>query len=99
MDHRRVGWLGVTATLAASHQPLAVPGGLMAAEIAEQPAVLAGLLARAPEIGEVAAALARRPRGSCCSPRGAPATTPPCTPSTSSRSRAGCPSGWSRRPR
>jgi glutamine---fructose-6-phosphate transaminase (isomerizing) len=32
----------------------------MAAEIAEQPAVLASLLARAPEIGEVAAALARR---------------------------------------
>jgi glucosamine--fructose-6-phosphate aminotransferase (isomerizing) len=36
------------------------PGGLMAAEIAEQPTVLAGLLARAPELAEVAAALARR---------------------------------------
>jgi glucosamine--fructose-6-phosphate aminotransferase (isomerizing) len=37
-----------------------IPGGLMAAEIAEQPAVLARLLARAPEIAEVSAALERR---------------------------------------
>jgi glucosamine--fructose-6-phosphate aminotransferase (isomerizing) len=36
------------------------PGGRMAAEIAEQPAVLAGLLARAAELAEVAAAVARR---------------------------------------
>jgi glucosamine--fructose-6-phosphate aminotransferase (isomerizing) len=36
------------------------PGGLMAAEIAEQPAVLAALLARTGELSEVAAALRRR---------------------------------------
>jgi len=36
------------------------PGGLMAAEIAEQPAVLAELLARAAEFRELAATLARR---------------------------------------
>jgi glucosamine--fructose-6-phosphate aminotransferase (isomerizing) len=38
----------------------APPGEIMAAEIAEQPAVLAGLLARAPEVAEVAAAVAGR---------------------------------------
>src|SRR5687767_12636631 len=41
-------------------EPTVPPGGRMAAEIAEQPAVLAGLLARAPELAEVAAVLARR---------------------------------------
>jgi glutamine---fructose-6-phosphate transaminase (isomerizing) len=38
----------------------APPGGLMAAEIAEQPEILGSLLARAPELAEVAAALGRR---------------------------------------
>jgi glucosamine--fructose-6-phosphate aminotransferase (isomerizing) len=51
---------GDTATHLAPDTGTAPPGGLMAAEIAEQPAVLAALLARAPELGEVAAALARR---------------------------------------
>src|SRR2546423_2260688 len=37
------------------------PGQHMAAEIAEQPAVLAGLVARRTEIAEVAQAIARRP--------------------------------------
>ena len=46
-------------------------GARMRAEIAEQPAVLAGALARRPEISRVAAAIARRrPRFALLAARG-----------------------------
>ena len=72
----------------------------MAAEIAEQPAVLARLLARAPEIGEVAAALARRaPRFVLLAARGTSDHAALYAKYLVEITRRAARSGWCRRPR
>jgi hypothetical protein len=58
------------------------PGEHMAAEIAQQPEVLAGLVARQAEIAEVAERSHSTLRASRCSPRVDRATTQRCTRST-----------------
>lgn len=58
------------------------PGEHMAAEIAQQPDVLAGLVERQAEIAGVAEKISQRPRASLCSPRVDRVTTQRCMRST-----------------